>query len=404
MIPPKTTLKAGLAVLPLGGDLVVFSENTQCIVGLNQSAAIVFEALQRGTPASGLAEKLVSASTTPEQAQQWVTATLEALASHGMLTDSEPSAALIGRTIPEDRWSADRIATMPPFAPFSPVAEKRYSLLGTCALVRYSHKGQLRLVDAVIGHLVVDSPREPTVVIDLPSTKLDDGYLRTDVYRNGEPVAYASRLSMIGPVIKSVLWQSAINAHDFLFYIHAGVVGTKHGCILLPAQAGSGKSSLTAALVHRGFRYFSDEVALLQRSDFRVPPMPLAICVKSTGWDVMAQFYPNIADLPMHWRDDGKRVRYIPPPEPRNWAPSPVRHIVFPRFEEQVPTLIQPISQSQALGRLMGECLALRQRLDHGMVQQLVTWMEGISCYTLTFSSLDEAINAVTEATGADFA
>jgi hypothetical protein len=265
----------------------------------------------------------VSASTTPEQAQQWVTATLEALASHGMLTDSEPSAALIGRTIPEDRWSADRIATMPPFAPFSPVAEKRYSLLGTCALVRYSHKGQLRLVDAVIGHLAVDSPREPTVVIDLPSTKLDDGYLRTDVYRNGEPVAYASRLSMIGPVIKSVLWQSAINAHDFLFYIHAGVVGTKHGCILLPAQAGSGKSSLTAALVHRGFRYFSDEVALLQRSDFRVPPMPLAICVKSTGWDVMAQFYPNIADLPMHWRDDASafatsllRSLEIGPPRP----------------------------------------------------------------------------------------
>jgi len=106
----------------------------------------------------------------------------------------------------------------------------------------------------------------------------------------------------------------------------------------------------------------------------------------------------------MHWRDDGKRVRYIPPPEPRNWAASPVSHIVFPRYDGQASTAIQPISQSQALGRLMGECLALRQRLDQRMVRELVSWMEGISCYTLTFSSLDEAVGAVAEVTGAEFA
>jgi hypothetical protein len=51
----------------------------------------------------------------------------------------------------------------------------------------------------------------------------------------------------------------------------------------------------------------------------------------------------------------------------------------------------------------MGECLALRQRLDRAMVQDLVKWMEGISCYTLTFSTLEDAVNAVTAVTGADF-
>jgi hypothetical protein len=253
----------------------------------------------------------------------------------------------------------------------------------------------------VIGHLATDQACEPTVVIDLAASKLPDGYLRTDVYRDGEPVAYASRLSMIGPVVKGVVWQTAVNAHDFLFYIHAGVVGTSDGCILLPAQAGSGKSSLTAALTHRGFRYFSDEVALIQRADFRVPPMPLAICVKSTGWEIMAKYFPGIADLPMHWRDDGKRVRYIPPPNFTNWAPAPVTHIIFPRHSEQARTAIHPISQSQALGHLMAECLALRQRLNHQIVQDLVNWIKGISCYSLTFSSLDAAADAVTEVAGA---
>jgi hypothetical protein len=385
--------------MPLGEDLVLFSEEAQCILGLNAPASLVLQELQKGTPQRDIQKKLATVAKTPGEADQWVSTILEALASHGMLTNSQPP-SLQGLTIPDDRWSAERIATMPPFTPFSPVAERRYRLLGTCALVRYAHKGQFRMVHAIIGHLATDAACEPTVTIDLSGHRQPDGFLRTDVYRNGEPVAYASRQSMIGPVVKSVLWQSAVNAHDFLFYIHAGVVGTADACVLLPAQPGSGKSSLTAALTHRGFRYYSDEVALIQRVDFRVPAVPLAICVKSTGWDLMAKYYPNIGDLPWHLRDDGKEVRYIPPPKFGNRAPAPVTHIVFPRYEEQAETVLEPISQLQALGRLMVECLALRQRLDREIVQQLIGWIENISCYELTFSSLDDAVEAVTEVVG----
>ncbi len=117
----------------------------------------------------------------------------------------------------------------------------------------------------------------------------------------------------LAPIVKSAFWQSAVNAHDFLFYIHAGVVGLGNTCLLMPAAAGSGKSSLTAALVHGGFLYYSDEVALIQRADFRVPPVPLAICVKSTGWDLMTKYFPALAELPTHLRGDGKLVRYIAP-------------------------------------------------------------------------------------------
>ena len=398
-VSPANMLRRDLAVLPLGDDLVVFSEEAQCILGLNASASLVLQELQSGTAERDIREKLATITGTPEEADQWLSTILEALALHGMFVDSEPP-VLPGLTIPDDRWSAERIATMPPYAPFSPMTERRYRLLGTCALVRYSHKGQLRAVDAVIGHLATDSTAEPTVTIDLSGHKLPDGFLRTDVYRDEEPVAYASRQSMIGPVVKSVLWQTAVNSHDFLFYIHAGVVGKGDGCILLPAQAGSGKSSLTAALVHRGFRYYSDEVALIQRSDFLVPPTPLAICVKSTGWDLMGKYYPNIGDVLMHWRDDGKRVRYIPPPKSEKWAPAPVTHIVFPRYDEHAETALQPISQLQALGRLMAECLALRQRLDRDIVQQLIDWIKKIDCYELTFSSLDAAVDAVVDVIG----
>src|SRR5207253_1831862 len=127
-------------------------------------------------------------------------------------------------------------------------------------------------------------------------------------------------------------------------------------------KPGSGKSSLTAALTQRGFRYFSDEVALVEPESFLVPPVPLAICVKSTGWDLMARYYANIANLPPHRRSDGKLVRYIAPPmNPPGCSSLPVRYIIFPRFEVNAMTELAPLPRAEALGRVMEECLALSQ-------------------------------------------
>jgi hypothetical protein len=78
----------------------------------------------------------------------------------------------------------------------------------------------------------------------------------------------------------------------------------------------------------------------------------------------------------------------------------PVRHIIFPRYEQAAPTRLERVKRSEALGRLMNECLALRQRLDQKNVGQLVRWISGVECYELTFSSLELAAQLVAEATG----
>src|SRR5205807_580535 len=149
------------------------------------------------------------------------------------------------------------------------------------------------------------------------------------IYRNGVPTASAPRLSYLGPIVKSAIWQLAVNAYPFLFYLHAGVVSTGSGCVLLPAAPGSGKSSLTAALTHRGYGYFSDEIALISRDTFLVPPVPLAICVKESGWALIGRYYPELFNAWPHHRYDGKDVRYLPPPKRAgDLPPMPVRHII----------------------------------------------------------------------------
>jgi hypothetical protein len=172
-------------------------------------------------------------------------------------------------------------------------------------------------------------------------------------------------------------------------------------CILLPGAQGSGKSSLTAALSHRGYRYFTDEVALIERDTLEVPPMPLSLCVKSTGWDLMARYYPGVATVPTHRRMDSKIVRYLPPPSgAAHGASRPVSHIIFPRYAADAETDLQLLARTEALRRLMEECLAISQRLTKENVFQLVKWLAHIDCYALTFSSLDQAVSRIEQLVG----
>jgi hypothetical protein len=394
-------LRSDLMLLPLDGDAVIFSEEMQHLVGLNRTAALLLDKLQNGVRFSELAHVLTSEGlAAPDEAEQWVATTLVALRSCGIVEEG-PAVPIPPKPVSEECEAAARqAAECAPYRSFEPAAECRYRLLETCVLIRFGHPAQVRLVNSVIGHLATEDDATPDVVMEISAEILDNGHLQSDVYRDGAPVARAHRLSHVAPIVKAALWQSAINAHDFLFYLHAGVVGTGTNCVLLPAAAGSGKSSLTMALVDRGFLYFSDEVALIEPGTFRVPPVPLAMCVKSTGWDLMSRYYPQISSLPVHVRSDEKVLRYVPPPA--NTAEQnavPVSHIIFPQYQPDARTRLERINRSEALGRLMGECMALRQRLDQKNVRELVRWIAGIECYELTVSCLETATQLVVEAT-----
>lgn len=399
------SLRPDLAFLPLDDELVVFCEASQRLIGLNRTAAAIVGKLRDGVPPALLPE-MIAAETgvAPDEASGWVASTLGALSAEGLLAGSLPVAPAAPFSADEEELQRRR-AIVPAYHPVVPEAEGRYRLLGTDALIRFAHPAQKRLVDAVIGHLASDagSGEVPTLVIDIQAEMGADGHLISTIYCDGKPEARASKLSKLGPLVKSAFWVAAVNAHDFILDLHAGVVGKDGRCILLPAAAGSGKSSLTAALTHAGFGYYSDEVALIARGTFQVAPVPLAVCVKSTGWDLMSRYYPDILNLPVHLRDDRKVVRYVPPrAETVQKDAGMVSHIFFPRYAADEPTELRSLARSEALGRLMEQCLALRHRLDLANVQELVRWIAGIDCYALSFSSLDEAVVVVSETVAAN--
>ncbi len=61
--------------------------------------------------------------------------------------------------------------------------------------------------------------------------------------------------------------------------VHAGVVAWGERAVMLPAPSGAGKTTLVAALLERGARYYSDELALLD-PDGWVHPYPRRLMVR----------------------------------------------------------------------------------------------------------------------------
>lgn len=87
-------------------------------------------------------------------------------------------------------------------------------------------------------------------------------------------------------------WCISTQAHHFLT-LHAAVL-ERDGCaVIMPAPPGSGKSTLCAGLVSRGWRLLSDELALIALADGLVVPLGRPVSLKNQSLEVIRSFVPD---------------------------------------------------------------------------------------------------------------
>lgn len=84
-------------------------------------------------------------------------------------------------------------------------------------------------------------------------------------------------------------WCIANNAHQYLI-VHAAVVEKNGVTCLLPGTPGSGKSTLCAGLVCKGWRLLSDEMALVSLSTGNIFPIPRPVSLKNQSIDIIRKY------------------------------------------------------------------------------------------------------------------
>lgn len=126
-------------------------------------------------------------------------------------------------------------------------------------------------------------------------------------------------------------------------FLHAGVVGLKNAAVLIPGKSFAGKTTLVAEFVRRGFTYFSDEYALLDKKGL-VHPFPKKLSIR------------GIID---EYRQTDFEVEQLG--GTRACVPLPVKFILLTEYKKGTSARISETSIGEGLMQSIANSISVRQ-------------------------------------------
>lgn len=249
----------------------------------------------------------------------------------------------------------------------------------------------LQQIEIIFNHLMIKDISTP-VDYEIYIIKSEEKFL---ICLNGRVLETAQSSSHIPVMLHRSVTELACNHNEWIAILHAGGICYEDQAIVFPAVGGSGKSTLTAALVQSGFDYLNDDVLPLVK-DRLITPIPVNMCIKSGSWEVLQKWYPKINDLEVYGRNN-LQVKYLKPPS-YDFKASAIhsRFLITPKYEPQHENVaLHKISSVEALRAIIEADSLIKKPLSKNNIKALVSWLEGIECYSLEYSNLDLAIGAI---------
>ena len=188
-------------------------------------------------------------------------------------------------------------------------------------------------------------------------------------------------------------WCISTQAHHFLM-LHSAVI-ERDGCaVILPAPPGSGKSTLCAGLVSRGWRLLSDEVALISLTDRMITPLGRPISLKNQSIQVIQKFAPGaVFNQLTHDTSKGTVTHMKVPAEQlqRIDERAVARWVIFPKYVPHAKAELTQRSKANSMLELARNSFnyILLGLTGFEILSDVIT---DCDCYDFSYSSLDEAV------------
>lgn len=149
-------------------------------------------------------------------------------------------------------------------------------------------------------------------------------------------------------------WCISSYSHQFLI-IHAAVVEKKGKALILPGSPGSGKSTLCAALINKGWRLLSDELTLVDCQTGHIIPVPRPVSLKNESIELIASTYPRNEFSPVVHDTLKGSVSLMRPPATAISRAEEVALpwlVVFPKYQQQSSLELSPLHKAEAFMKL----------------------------------------------------
>jgi HprK-related kinase A len=179
--------------------------------------------------------------------------------------------------------------------------------------------------------------------------------------------------------------------------LHAAVVERGGVAVILPAPSSSGKSTLCAALVTRGWRLLSDELGVLRPADVRLLPLARPIVLKNDSIPLIRRWAPDSHFSPVFTGTSRGDIAFLRPPAEsvaRAAETAVPSLIVSPTYQADAPLTLRPLGKTEAFRLLTANGLNYytTQRVGFDIVAHLV---DTCAAYRLTYGTLEQAVDAM---------
>lgn len=181
--------------------------------------------------------------------------------------------------------------------------------------------------------------------------------------------------------------------------LHASSMEIDGMGVIFPGDSGFGKSTLTAGLLTKGWRYLCDEFALIHTDSLMLHPYPRAICLKRPSYPVIESLGLSLHSRPDYWKGSKGFVGFVSPLEvgPNTIGRAcPIRYVIFPRYTPGAKPALIPISRAEAALDLHRVSFNLFGCNALG-VDVLAKMIRSANCYRMVTGEINKTCDMVTQ-------
>lgn len=269
--------------------------------------------------------------------------------------------------------------------------------------VRWNFDAAGEYIDHLLSWCAVDedpeeNPEPPTPGMPPQYSLLASGRNAARSYRllygDYEMLASKYQRDVLNRVLSHVNVETMRRTGDFLL-IHAGAIVTPAGDgVLLPAESGSGKTSLVAALVEAGHGYLSDEAGAIDPVSSALYPYPKALNLKA---GVLARFATARSRSKSFLAPANECYLRCDDLRPGSLGSAcHIGYVVAPRFQKSSRLEVTPMTAAETMVTLGSNAwnISKYKRRALPLLEDVATSAQG---YRLRFGDLDEAVGCIGE-------